>query len=456
MTDMLMNWAVNYHVDGFRFDATSVMGADEALIEINKDLRSHKETQSLILYPEDMRMLVEMANNTAGKEINKDNWGYNGLTTFDFFKAITSNVTGQQINDFKPHPKTLSKIFKKGVYKYKDEQKGLKDISYTTIFKLPTGKIDINGKEITEAKAVRRNLSEVSRMFPNNFLINVSNHDEIGNFPGGKRNMVSILATRLGIYDNRVKENRDTANSSSKASNLLFELVKNYAKTGMVLDESTQIKMGCMKPISQKEMDREFHNSFELNKVMLGTMFLHPSPKEFFMGDDLGELAPFKFFVNVPLGDAKFKKSIEKEKGYSVGKDTFDEAKLNTDKYNIKWVNDATLKFSQDFIKVLEQNATLKSRNFENISTHEHKDKNALEINYFDKNTGEEVVAVINFSDKAHINFPLYTISSSKVEELINSTSSEYGGENFYQNSKNSSSKNLEIPPHSIIVFKKN
>ncbi|MDD3593164.1 MAG: alpha-amylase family glycosyl hydrolase [Candidatus Gastranaerophilales bacterium] len=437
MTDMLMNWTVNYHIDGFRLDATHYMDSDIGIKDINYEIRSHDETKDVILYPEDMRISRVMANKNQPKVVNDNNWGYDGMTTFDFYKSLLSLAADRQKHEFKPDVRALEHIYKNGIDK-SHEHKMLDDPFASNEYK----------------DYCRRNLRQPD-LGAENLLINISNHDEIGNEAGGKRNLVNILASRLGM------ELRCNMNWQ-QAQWLTFDMIKSYVRCGECLDEDTQRKYGCQNPVSKYEFDREFHNAYALNKLIIGAMFMHASPKEFFMGDERGELAPFKFFCKMPKhainphNKMPYIKQIENDKGYPPNEQAFNDSRLNSPEYNAKWVNDGTLNFSKDFANFIKTTPLMHYMDFSNVDTYAHPEKNILEVKYSNP-YGEEVIAFMNFSRSSYTNFKLCSTGDVKLREVLNSNDKHYNGNGEQSNrwKKPIYSTSIDIAPYSIAVFEK-
>lgn len=438
ITDMMMNWAVNYHVDGFRMDATQQMDSDEGLREILSELRSHEETRDLIIYPEDMRISRALANSKLPKEINEFNFGFDGITTFDFYKSICSLATKNNVHDFSPNTYVLEGIYKRGVSWTNEES-------------------CVNNPDID--KGFRDYCAELIKkpmLSANNMIVDISNQDEIGNDAGGKRNIVNILASRTDLYSR-------FDGDWKQAQRMIFDMIKSYAKSGRVLDEEVQKEQyDCKRPITNEEFDTELHQSFELSKIMLGALFMHPGAKEFFMGEDRGELAPFKFFCNKPRWaknpwtNQRYIDEIADEKGYRTDKTAFNESKISKGRYSVPWIKGGTTRLAQDLKSVLNDSPAMKNRSFENIATYSYPDMEVLEVKYYDE-FNNETIAVMNFSPNAYKKFRLNTTSDIKIKEILNSNAKKYSGRGEYTNkrAKNLRSNRVTIPPYSIIIFEK-
>jgi len=431
MTDMLMNWAINYHVDGFRFDATHYMDSDTGIQDIMYDLRSHDETKDLILYSEDMRLSRIISNENQPKEVNEKNWGFNGLTNFDFFKALITLATGYPLHGVSPDLSLLEKIYKNGIDK-SHEEKCIND-----------------GKTSTEYKDFCRRNLQYPNFSEKNLLVNLSNHDEIGNSAGGKRNLINILSARLGMV---LRMNDDW----KAAQKLIIEMTKDYVKEGTIMPDFIQRQKGCVNPVNQETFKGEFAASFALNKLVIGATLLSLSPKEFFMGDDECELAPFKFFANYQ--DKNTQDKIAYEKGYQPDYTAFNESQLQQDDYTQNKYKQETLLFTQDFLNIVKESRIQTECAQKHISTYAHKSNNdnILELKY-PKPDGTELIAVMNFSGTPYNSFTLRTTShDTNLREIINSNSGKYGGTDWFLNSYNNNNlqaKKVILPPHSIVVF---
>ncbi len=433
MTDMLMNWAVNYHVDGFRMDATHHMKSDDALLEIMSELRSHSETKDLILYPEDMRISRTRANANMPKEVSDKNWGFDAITTFDFYKSLLANVTKEDHHGIGPSLFQLERIYGKTILNshedmVKDDM--LADPSYR--------------------QKCRDNL-QLPEQSANNYLINISNQDEIGNDAGGRRNLVDVLSSNLGMTL-RCDMNWQ------KAQSLIFEMIKHYAKTGKCLPEEQQKSLGILNPVDNDTFVKEIRKAFEANKLIFGAMMMHPSPKEFFMGDERGELSPFKFFSEYPNSavnpdtNRKVVDEIADEKGYRPDLKAFEESKMDQDSYRVDWISQGMTSFAKDFAKLVKNNTVFKSGDFSKLCSYSHNAEDVLEVKrYNDYN--DQVIAVMNFSSEPKYNFELKTTDAFKVKEIINSNSSVYSGNGQFINKTGVEGRKITLPPNSIVVF---
>lgn len=435
MTDMLMNWAVNYHVDGFRFDATHFVESDTAMQDIIKDLRSHKETKELLLYPEDLRIARKMANSNSPKEVSDNNWGFNAMTTFDFYKSLIANITGFEKHGCQPDLSQLEHIYKNVVIKSHEQ----------TI-------LDENKADPGYIEKCRRQLNFLLPQSADNFIVNISNNDEIGNEAGGKRNLLNILSSNLKLVDR-------CGGDWKQSQALIFEMTKYYVKNGACLPEDIQRKYNCKNHVSNEQFDLEFKKAYEINKLLLGALFMHPSPKEFFMGDDRGELAPLKFFCEMPASAVDpnthihYLKYMEDEKGYPANETAFNESKMNQEAYNAKWINEGTQNFSKDFAKLIKTSPVFHNSDLKNQSTYAHNNSNILEIKRF--NESGEVIAVVNLSSSPQYHFQLRTTTPQELKEILNSNDTRYNGNGEYNNKwkKSIYSNELTIPPNGIVVF---
>lgn len=435
MNDMLMNWAVNYHVDGFRFDATHCLDSDEGMQEILKDLRSHKETKDLILYPEDMRISRTMANSNLPKEVNKTNWGYSGQTTFDFYKSLIANVTKQEKHGIKPDLFQLAYIYEN-----------------TILDSHEANMLRQKNLSLKDREQYEKNL-QLPKQNADNFIINFSNHDEIGNDAGGKRNLPSILSSRLNIHDR-------FGGNWQAAQKFTFDLLKNYGKNDTCISYDDQKRYGCKWPISQEELYREISNSFELNKLMLGATFMYPGTKEFFMGDERAELSPLKYFCEFPedainpINSRKYIDEIADEKGYKPDRSAFADSKIRQKTYEASWMNNGTERFCKDFAKLIKTLPVFNTCDADKVCTYVFPKDDVLEFKRYD-DYGHEVIAVMNFSDRPKFNYCMQRTSDQYVREILNSNNSKYCGSGMYLNKDRCNTKNgsITIPPLAISVF---
>ena len=177
-------------------------------------------------------------------------------------------------------------------------------------------------------------------------------------------------------------------------------------------------------------------------------------------------IAPFKFFADYPK-DAKFdgipaSEKVSAEFGYNVtSQEPLEDSKLNQDKYKDKNLETKMLNFSKDMAKLNKENPALTNGNSENLRTYIYKNQynqpdNIMHIHRYQD--GNEILAVLNFSDDNKQNFELKSMPDGEWKEILNSNNSKYGGDNTCLNENTEISREqstIKMPKQSIVIFKR-
>lgn len=435
MVDMLMNWLVNYHVDGLRIDATEKLFSDNTLKLMSCEIRNHPETKDAILIPEHLdktRKLVpplkqeEIADpEKAIEETKKDpsklnNLGFDIQYIYDFKNTLFAMLSGWQVYDCGPSLKDLEKEFQQGYRFYQD---------------LP---------EMPDPPASAN-------------LVYVTAHDELNAF-GGVRLIPKMLAIKLGLTKETVLTNPDGLDKKPYRTSL--ELIKSYLKGDYNELNATGI--------SKETFEKAYDEAKALNRLSLGAVFIHPGQKLIFMGDERGELAPFNYNAEIP-DDAMYggddprykgKKLIDvlnEQKGYKLGVAADNQSKLDQKDYTDPKLKQQTIKYVQKLKNIIDSNSCLQNGSFKNLRTICDESKNVLQIHRYNDD-GNEIMSIMNFSDNNYENFQLDRFPNGDWEEILNSNDIQYGGNNRFKNVSKTINQNtsaVNLPKQSLIILKR-
>lgn len=421
MVDMMMHWLINYHFDGLRIDATEQLDSDATLKLMAAEIRNHAETKNTILIPEHIDKTRKLAQplteqeienpqataDEADKDVSKQKrLGYDTQYVYDFKNTLQGLAIGWDIYDCPPSIKDLETEYKQGYRFWNEESQGLREL---------------NG---------------------NNSLVYISAHDEKNAF-GGARSIIRTLTSELGLLNEKALTSPDGLDK--KPFNDTFKLLKSYLSG----DYKALEKEG----ISKEKFETAYKTAQAKNRLLLGAMFIHPGQKLLFMGDQRGELAPFKFFAE--YDNPEIAKNVSREKGYNVGEQALNDSKLNQKVYTDNQLKRNTLNFTQDLAKLVKENDALKNGDYNKVSTYGYTDK-VMHVLRKDDN-GNDILAVMNFGNEEYPEFILKETPQGKWQEVLNSNDKKYGGSGEFLNTKdlNGDNPNIKLPQNSIVIFKK-
>ncbi|OGH99376.1 MAG: hypothetical protein A2104_07915 [Candidatus Melainabacteria bacterium GWF2_32_7] len=442
LVDMSLYW-LNLGVDGLRLDMTKYMYSDIALKLVHSEVKSHFPKAKII--NEDSRNLARLVSPLEQYEIDNpekecsNNYmkriGADAQWDFDFQHTLEALITGRSGGGFDPSVCDLEEEFKNGFIKLENPAD-----------KNHPPKADTN-------------------------VVYHMSHDESGNH-GGKRTIHKAIASKLDIYSRIMGDGK-------KADAAFFDLFKTYlkgAKEGWTKANNeewreVQKQHNISRPITKEEFSNAYDQSQALNRLALGTVMVHPSrTKMILMGDDEGILAPLKFFAEYP-SDAKddngipVSKKVSDEKGYPVGKPSFEDSKMDQEAYNDPKFRDETIKYKQALEKLIEENPALANgkADWDHLKTYNYKDAKVLHS--LRKEGNNEILAVMNFGDKdfgvrGEGKFTLRNIElpDGKWKEILNSDAKEFGGAGFTNGgvvSAGYGQLDINLPKRSMVVFKR-
>ncbi len=441
MVDMMMNWVVNYHVDGFRMDALQEVDSDQAMKLMTSELRSHPETSKTILIAESMTKSKRLTApleahfiNNPEDEVNKAQacstallkQGYDAQEIFDFRSVVTALAMDWTIYDCSPSIDDLATVFRQGQRYFEP---------YGQHLPTPPG---------------------------SNNVIYVSAHDENDTF-GGTRLVPRLIATRLGLTPDR--QLTDAHKLNKKPFRDVLPLLKLYLQPNMTEQQWNQQTgaLGLSFQVPLSRFAQAYHEAKALNRLTMGTMFVHPGQKRVFMGDQRGELAPFNFNGEYPPdakhGDKPLADYVSEQKGYRLGHEAYAQSLLDQPELTDPIWQRQMLLYSQDLARLLRTNKALNNGSFTNLKTAVNQQHKLLFVHRWQDN--HEVIAVMNYGEKDLQNFSLNSFGifpQGTWEEVLNSNEAKYGGDGQNVNGAKGITQQqsqVSVPRHSLLIFQK-
>lgn len=406
--DNALYWLKEYHIDGLRLDATFCM-PDVLLKEIVFEIRKQKPEAFLIA--EDWRNTKRVVKKFDPEllkqhklnvfELQKEeetngyikSLGYNAQWNPDFAHVLIALVTNK--------PMGMNTVFGYHIYKP---------------FVADVARMLIQGFNFFNPE---ENESDFPPAYT--FVNYALSHDEAGNFEG-TRILIKILQNKIDLVSRvdqtpvvRVLVGQESSVAYEQKLNrrleqlsasITYKLLKKYCrlKDEPVFDqvqwEGYQSESGVVNIITQESFEKALRESIDLNKLSIATLFIMPGHKMIFYGDEKGELAPFKFFADYPVDNLAERISQPEDKGYDIGKQAFEESKLNQWKeYKVvQEIVEETLSFTRNISRLFNSEELLRNAEFleeEDIEFDEEKKSLSLTI----KKENELLKVYINYSD---------------------------------------------------------
>lgn len=417
MADMMMSWLVNYHFDGLRIDATEKLFSDSALQYFASEIRNHPETKDSVLIPEHIDKIRKLAQPLKTKDIEeptrlfthnakelKNSLGYDVQYIYDFKNTLMALGLDMQIYDCPKSIEDLAQEYRQGNRFYSDD--------------------DV---DLAPFKA-------------ENSFVYTNMHDEFNVF-GGARPVVRYIAKELGLIREKALTSPDTLDKTPYF--IAEELLESYLNK----DNEAFEKYG----ISLKKFKYAYKKAQAKNRLMLGAVFMHPGQKGFSMGDEKGELAPYRFFAQ--YDNPEIKEQVDLEKGYDIGESAFKKSSKIYNPIKDNQFAETTTAFSRDFAKLIKQNSALSNGGYNEIIA-EPIDGDSLFVHRW--SCSDDIFAVMNFSSKTKSYNDIPSFPDGIWEEVLNSDDKKYGGENqLNTNLIDRDNQNITLAPYTIAVYKR-
>lgn len=412
VVDNTLHWLKDYNFDGLRLDMTRFMQSDVVLKEIAFEVRKHKP--EAILTAEDSRNSKRLVLPLESKDIKSDkegekfdigsimtsngvnsqklrNLGFDGQWNFDFQHTLEALSTGRSVMDFGPSVNDLATEMYNNYKNYEACDHNLQ---------IPEGHTNVNY---------------------------VMSHDEAGN-RGGTRLISKIIESKLGISPNKA-----------------IELVEAYVNNDDAKFNTSEI--------TKERFGKALEEAKAQNKVATAAVFVSPGSKMLLMGDEEGELAPFKFFSQYPVKGLEEKIGGPGDKNYSIGVESFNDAKIGGQNHT-----DSKMKeFTKDLAKIFYDNPALNNGKRTQMKLQSNEKDKILAMHRWDGLN--EVFTVMNFGQNEFKNNYQIDFPQGKWELILNSDDNKYGGSNSTDPAKTIDGSAqvdvLSIPKNSVLLYKK-
>jgi len=415
-----LNWLVNYHCDGLRLDLTKYMNSDFTMKLIAAEVHHHVPDAFLIA--EDARENDVRVTAPFTSEENSEN----NMNHCRFTKSIMNNKCSLENLGFDsewdfPYHKQITALM----------------LEYWCGFP----------KSITSFDRVMKN-SGMRVKYP-------MSHDEIGNIDG-TRLITKIFAKEIDIYKNIPKnyKNRREQHFAHVAHHILKMLLTGKLEKMSPREFQIFVKRNYLAlKVNVSSLKQAYRIALKKYRLAVGATCMIPGPKMIFQGDEKGEMTYFKFFRELSCG---YEKNLE-SKGYKPGLEAFKDSKLGNIKYSRKYDADLnnTAKFVKTLNKINSQNKALQTGKVEETISHPISWVHASCCAEGDN----KIFAIKNFSDVSYYSNYLITFPKGKWEEIINSDSSQFGGDDNFLNKKviisdGETPTKISLPDWGLTAFK--
>lgn len=418
MINAALNWAVNYHCDGLRFDMTKFMKSDYTLKQMVAEINYHAPDVFLIAEDgrdNDKRITKPFTNHEkyqnrhehcsfinkiANNKISLENIGFDSEWDFLYHKQIAASV----LNIWDHRPKNM----------------------------------------ISLDYAIRNSGMRVK--YP-------MSHDEIGNIDG-TRLITKILQKELNlnkkVYGKNLTENAQiTAHASHSLIKALLKGDLDTMDTTEFLEflETHKIHNG----FTIDDIKKAYQDSLKQHRLAVGKTYSVPGPKMIFQGDENANISYFKFFREFSTG---YEKALE-SKGYEPGKQAFLDSKLDSIQYSRDYIKylDETGQYTKDLNDIVQNNKALQNGTIISTVVHPISNLHAMHC----KKDGNEIFSVSNFAAATYFQNYSIKVPVGEWQEISNTDQSKYGGVDQFLNgtilSDGINNINLSIPTYGMIFF---
>lgn len=416
-----LNWLVNYHCDGLRFDLTKYMHSDYTMKMIAAELHYHVNDAFLIA--EDARDNDERVTTPFPIEEKAEN-----LRNHRYFisKIMANDCSLDTLNfdsewDF-PYHKQIAALM----------------LEYWNGYPKSIASFD---------RVVRNSKHRVKYAM---------SHDEIGNIDG-TRLITKIFAKQIDIYKNIPKnyKHRREQEFAHVSHLILRKLMTGELEQMSEFEFAEFAKQNYLSlKTTVPSLKQAYRKSLKMFRLAIATTFASPGPKMVFQGDEWGEMTYFKFFREFSSG---YEKSLE-TKGYKPGIDALRDSKIGSIHYCKKYVKDLynTGKLMKDLNKVNANFHALQDGEIVDTVSHPISWVHAADC----KSCDDEIYTIKNFSNVAYLKNYMITFPAGKWKEVLNTDNEKYGGEGLFLNSEKLVSDGktplkISLPKYGALFFKK-
>ena len=416
-----LNWLVNYHCDGLRFDLTKYMNSDYTMKLIAAELHFHEHDAFLI------------AEDARENDIR-----------------VTSQFTLDETDEnIRRHKSFVNKIL--------DNNCSLETLGFDSEWDFPYHK-QIAALMLEYWCGYPKSINSLDRVIKNSGqrVKYAMSHDEIGNIDG-TRLITKIFAKELNIYKNipknhKHKREQEFAHVSHDILKKLMtgELEQMSSKEFTDYAKSKYLALSVTVP----SLKQSYRKALKMYRLALATTFSIPGPKMVFQGDEKGEMTYFKFFREFSSGYEKYLET----KGYKPGLDALKDSKIGSIPYCPKYEKDLinTSKFMKALNKINSDNESLQNGSVIDTISHPISWVHAT-LCVQEKN---KVFSVTNFSEVSYLKNYRLIFPEGNWKEILNSDDEKYGGEGAFLNNDiiyadGKTPIKISLPAYGAIFFKK-
>lgn len=431
VTNSALWWAKEFNADGLRLDMTSRCGSDLFLRQISSEI--HEHAPEVFTIAEDARDGRE--NVTKYSDLN--------ISHKDELKNIDFDIDRIVRRTWKSVPIELG-------FDSEWDFTLMHSLVDPIVKQYPMNLDDLNHWILNSCHRVKYNMS----------------HDEIGN-QDGTRLIPKVVSTELYLYG-RV-DGADDAEKGQKAAHLSQKLtdlcvarnihemsheeINNYAR---------QHGMSNYSSISAQEIEQAFNIGRAKQKLHFATVFTIPGPKMFFQGDDVLDVARFKFFRELSsdpydrVNNPNYVRDIVKKKGYDTHESIARPDSLINKVPDLSSPKRQEMeRFSKDLVTTVSNSEALTKGDIAKTFI----DKHHCVHSHLLKHGNEEILVIKNFGQNFHNNsYGFEWFPEGQWKEIFNSDSKEYGGTGYLNTHRNDISwmnQKLNLAPNSVIILKK-
>ena len=416
-----LNWLVNYHCDGLRFDLTKYMNSDYTMKLIAAELHFHQHDAFLIA--EDAR---------------------------DNDKRVTTPFTINEAEEnIRYHKRFINQIM--------ENECSLDNLGFDSEWDFPYHK-QIAALMLEYWCGFPKSITALDRVIKNsNHRVKYAmSHDEIGNIDG-TRLITKIFAKEINIYKNipHNYKNRREQEFAHVSHNILEKLVTGQLEKMSPKEFVEYAKNNYLAlSVTVSSLKQSYRKALKMYRLALATTFSIPGPKMVFQGDEKGEMTYFKFFREFSSG---YEKVLE-SKGYKPGLEALKDSKIGHIHYCKKYENDLenTARLMHDLNKINAENIALQTGKVAGTVSHPLSWVHSTYV----KGLFNGIYSVTNFSDGAYLNNYKIIFPKGVWKEVINTDSKKYGNDGIFLNKDkiNSDGKTpmkISLPPYGAIFFKR-
>jgi 1,4-alpha-glucan branching enzyme len=416
-----LNWIINYHCDGLRFDLTKYMNSDYTMKLLATEIHFHANDAFLI------------AEDARENDIR--------VTS-----AFPINEVSQNI---KHHKNFIDTIMTNNC--------SLETLGFDSEWDFPYHK-QIAALMLEYWNGYPKSISSLDRVMKNSKhrVKYPMSHDEIGNIDG-TRLITKIFAKEIDIYKNIPKNFKHRREQEfAQVSHFILRKLMTGSLNTMTQKDFTNFAKKYYLPLSttRENLKQAYRKALKMHRLAVATTFSIPGPKMIFQGDEFGEMTHFKFFREFSSGYEKYLES----KGYKPGRPALNDSKIGSIKYCDKYYKD--LKFTgalmKDLNKINAENLCLQTGQVISSVSHPLSWVHAT----LSSSEKDEIFVVKNFSDIAYLNNYNIEFPIGNWKEILNTDSVKYGGEDIFLNKDKyvgdgSSQLKISIPAYGILFFKR-